>query len=737
VTQIFSILAGSSFTAIVCLSLGMFVLRRVEAPLCREEKIPLALITGAACLSLIVFLLGIAGLVYDSVFVAVGIGAVVLAAREKSWRCTEECFPPLPVAWRVLFLVVFLVFGTLYFFHAMAPEISPDGSTYHLGLVSRYWREHGLFRITNNMYASLSQGIEMLYLFAFAFGRHSAAALVHFVFLVSLPLAMLSYGRRFGFEKAGVVGSLLFFVSPVVGLDGSTAYNDVAVTAVLFALFYLLRVWGECGRDGLLFPIGLLAGFGYASKYTAMMSVPFALGYVAWKLHHDRKPLLKPLLVVAGCAFLMVAPWMVKNAVWVDNPVAPFFNSVFPNHYVHSSFEKMYMGNMRHGPGLENRLDIPLEVTVRGSTLSGLLGPVFLLAPIALFALGSGEGRVLLLTALVFLATYPANIGTRFLLPALPYISLAMGLVLTRISLLAPALVLAHAVLSWPAVMPLYCSPVAWRLHEVLWKEALRIVPEEEFFRRRFPAWTAARMIEENTPPGARVLTFSGVPEAYTTREILVVYQSAETEVLGDMWWMPMVPRMQPTTHRYFEFPARSLRKIRLVQTTAEAPQQWSVAEVRLFHDGNRVRRTGNWTPHARPNPWDAWRAFDNSLITRWRSWQALYDGMTLEADLGRPREIDTVVVDGPAEDWSVRLRLEGAGTNGRWEPINAKRSKQITPPPPGLRRKVTEELKREGVGYLLVREGEFGAEDHRDRAREWGITPLGEADRFTLYRID
>lgn len=76
--------------------------------------------------------------------------------------------------------MVFTVYLAAYFTNAMTPERSPDGTAYHLGLVARYLREHGFRRITTNMYANLSQGVEMLYLFAFAFGRHSAAALVHF-----------------------------------------------------------------------------------------------------------------------------------------------------------------------------------------------------------------------------------------------------------------------------------------------------------------------------------------------------------------------------------------------------------------------------------------------------------------------------------------------------------------------------------------------------------------------------
>ena len=47
----------------------------------------------------------------------------------------------------------------------------------------------------------------------------------------------------------------------MVGLDGTSAYNDVAVATVLFGMFYLLEIWRGTDEDRLLIPIGLLAGF--------------------------------------------------------------------------------------------------------------------------------------------------------------------------------------------------------------------------------------------------------------------------------------------------------------------------------------------------------------------------------------------------------------------------------------------------------------------------------------------
>ena len=137
------------------------------------------------------------------------------------------------------------MFGIVYLVNALAPEMSPDGSTYHLPLVARYLSAHAFEPITSNLYASLSQGIELLFLPAFSLGGPSATAMVHFLFLLDLTLMMICYGRRFGFPVPAAVAAFLVFASPIVGWDGTSAYNDVAAAAILFALFYLLQIWDQ------------------------------------------------------------------------------------------------------------------------------------------------------------------------------------------------------------------------------------------------------------------------------------------------------------------------------------------------------------------------------------------------------------------------------------------------------------------------------------------------------------
>src|SRR5215472_9997144 len=183
------ILFGAGLTVAASTAAGTLLRGRAKLPLDRMEHRVFSFLIGSAVLSLIVFLLCTAGLARKGVFLSVGLLLLVAA-----YRLRPLVAPPsarVAAIWKFLLVAIGGAYFVLYFFNALAPEISPDGSTYHLGLVARYLREHGFHRITNDMYASFSQGIEMLFLFAFDFGRHSAAALVHFAYLVALAWMMV------------------------------------------------------------------------------------------------------------------------------------------------------------------------------------------------------------------------------------------------------------------------------------------------------------------------------------------------------------------------------------------------------------------------------------------------------------------------------------------------------------------------------------------------------------------
>ena len=727
-------LAGAASTVAACYGLGAMIAARLGARVRRDEKFPLAFVLGAAVLHLAIFAVMALHFAYRPILIALLAACVVAALVTGDWRlpAAEDAARErsLPRAIRYLFGAIAAVFTVLYLFNAWAPEISPDGSTYHLSLVALYLRAHGFKPVPTNVYSTLSGGVDILFLPAFAIGKHSAAALTHFAFLIALGLAVLSYGRRIGQPLAGAAAALLVYLSPIVGIDGTSAYNDVAVAAIVFSVFYWVQIWDSQREGRLLIAIGLLAGYCYAAKYTAFVMLIYAVGFVAWRTRR-----MGPALVVAAYSLVMVAPWILKDWIYVGNPVAPFANRYFQNPYIHVSFERNWTAYLRTY-GLKNLWTLPLEVTANGETTGGLLGPIFLAAPLALLALRSRNGRRLLAPCALILATYAGNVGTRFLIPSLPFIALAMALALEPAAPLLILLITVHAAASWPEYLQRYTQ--AWALQGIPYKAALRIVPEDRYLNDH-DTYRWARMIEDHVPPGKRVLIRTEVATAYTSRDVLWGYEGAFNEEMQDLLDVGWDSSSQPRKLWMCSFPERRVCRLRVVQTgtTKIREEQWDVHELRFFDAGVELPRLPEWRLQAHPNPWGVQLAFDNSEATRWRSWETLHPGMNIEVDFGREQPVDQVRVELSDLDWRVRMRVEAMDANGLWKQLPAREELRPKQNEGSVRRAAAFELRAHGVDYLLLKDTDFGAKDIAENPAAWGMTRLVHESAASLYEVN
>jgi hypothetical protein len=763
---IIGILAGVFVTGAASLCIGLFLFRRLAIQLERIESFSLAFVVGSACFSQIIFVLASMHLLRASAFIAIAPFAAAMALGVNTRIPAPVQLTLLPRRWKWFSVALFGSFGVVYLVNAMAPEMSPDGAAYHLPFVARYLSAHGFERIPGDFYGSLSQGIELLFLPAVSLGGHSSAALVHFLFLLDLPLLMICYGRRFGFPIPAIAAAFLVFASPLMGWDGTSAYVDVAAATVLFALFYLVQVWDVRRESGFLIPIGILAGFSYAVKYSAGIAFPYALGFICWRLWRGRKGLVKPEVksqetevgmdratvreicertsivvfrsagTVAAIAAIFVVPWMLKNAVQTGNPLAPFANHLFPNPYVHVSFEQDYRANLRHYH-LTNWVSAPWELAVKGERLQGFFGPVFLLMPLALLSLRRPAGRRLLLAGTVFALPWLLNIGSRFLIPALPLLALALALAIERPKWLLPAVMTLHGLLSWYASPVRYFDRYAPRLAALPLRAALRIESEDAYLARSNIGYLIDRMIEAQVPPGNRVFSFEPIPEAWTTREIMAAQDGAESEVVADVLRTALVSRDCPMRTLDFQFSPRFFRRVRAVQTARLPGEMWSVSEFQMLEGGKPLVPDGNWRLNANPNRWDVPLAFDGNLITRWRSWEEAAPGMFLESDFGKPKLLDEVRLLVSSDALSNHLRLRGAGTDGVWRDLPAPRSAVPLLLQNNPRAEATHELAARGIHYLLVTPTTFGANDFDENAAAWGMRMIAESPGAHLYRLD
>ena len=668
----------------------------------------MCLLVGAALFSTVILAVGLAGGASRPALFAVGVLALA-----SPW------FAPALVTFRArvsshwAVSAVMVAFGFVYLMHAWAPEISPDGMAYHVALPAHYLREGRIGFIPTNIYAQLSQAMEMLYLHAFAFGKHSAAALVHLSFLFALLALMRTYAVRTGIP---VAAGLLVLASPVVGIDAASAYNDVALAAVLFAVFWMMERWREEECDRLLWVAGLMAGLAFALKYTAFLALPYAMVCLGRRMSWAR---LGRLAVPAA---LMMAPWLVKNWAFTGNPVAPFANSWFPNGVFDPALEssyRFYLGFNSDHPG---PAQIPYAVLAGGFALGGLLGPLFGLSPLAFFS----RWR-LVLPALLFAAPFLLNLSARFLIPGLPFAALGMALVLSRFRGLWPAVVIVHVVLGWYPITHAFAHIYAWHIKEVPWRAALRLETEGQFIGRNVSEYPIFAALQQAQGP---VLTYAQFPDSYAGAPMITGTLSRPGVEMREMVWTARDPSRAPRQGWQFWFPQQRLRGVR-VSEILPGGKSLMVAELRVFH---LLEEMPLAKAFVRTEPWSSEARFvvDGNPLTRWRGDQDPGRRGTLEATWKNSTLLSRIVLDGAPD---IGVDVEGLGEDGHWRALSVK-AERTWFRRQDLRRLATRALRQQGVRGILLRKDDFGRAEMVADPAAWGVRLTGQGGGQWLFEL-
>ncbi len=708
--------------------LGAIVLRRVPAP----PEILLA--AGAAAESLLVFILLLCHAALWPVFLGIGtcaIAALWWGRRSVCVVCQKgPLTEPLSPGARLVAMAVFAAYGIFYAVNALAPEIQPDGITYHLGLPYEYVRLGG-FPSHVRFYDVIPQGMEMLFTVAFAFGRHAAAKLVEFGFFAAAVPLIFRVGRRLGMSAAAsLVVAVFYWSAPVVGLTGSSAYNDAALVFFTLAAFYLLLVWRDTGQARYLLPAGVLAGFCYAIKFPGAFVGVAAMLFVLVKA---KSRVRGAALLAAGIA-LTAAPWMIRSAVLTGNPVAPLDNALFRNPYFHLWRDRELAEGMRSLHGIAP-WQVPWQLAL-GAQRTGIYGPLLFLLPLGLLAWRKRGGSACLAGAAILAVPWWSNTDGRFLMPAVMLAAFALAMVLPRKA--AWASIAVQALVCWPPLLNAWQPPYTFRLHELPWKAALGLETEGHYLRNRVPEYEVARMVEHYTPPDASTFALMPVAAAYAARDVSVAWQSAEGDCLIDTLRTAAKYKEDPFYNWTASWPVASLQALRF--RMAEGFQaEWDIAEVQLFSGEDRIFNSPLWNLRAWPNVWEAPLAFDFRRSTVWRTWEPTRPGMFLEVELDHPQSLSAAVLMSHAAAFEAPLEVYGQGTDARWR-LLSNRPLTAKGPAEDLRLEATAVIRRAGYNYLLAPlnfegNGPLGRQ-LMAQAPQWGLAIVGRAGPNVLFKI-
>jgi len=299
-------------------------------PVRRERNLGAKLGIGCGLGGLAALGLGLCGVLYASVAVAVlAAGAVLAAVRERDAIKSVRIQRPRSIEGWFLFAAMGLM-AAVCLAMAFGPEGGWDALYYHLRLPKLYAMRHKVYFVTYLFPSHYPQGIEMLFTLGWLLGGEGAAKLVNFAFWPLCAAAMLRLGRRIfddgehrqrswrrspNAKAISGLGTVLALTMPIVGTLASENYIDLGLT------FYLVLALASL-LDGGMVTAGLLLGVALGAKYTAVFGLVAAVA----ALHAaGRRRSIRP---AAIAAILPILPWLVKNWVFTGDPTAPFLSRI-------------------------------------------------------------------------------------------------------------------------------------------------------------------------------------------------------------------------------------------------------------------------------------------------------------------------------------------------------------------------------------------------------------------------
>jgi len=245
------------------------------------------------------------------------------------------------------------------------------------------------------------------------------------------------------------------------------------------------------------------------------------------------------------------------------------------------------------------------------------------------------------------------------------------------------------------------------------WKAALRVTPEDEFLMRK-SEYLTARMVEDFVPAGERVFSWSGAAESYTSRDVMISFQSAWGLRIADVFATPITDLLQPRRNHVLRL-NEPQQRLRIVQTQESPAEIWTISEI-------QPRPLEMRASHF---PFQTQLAFDGNPLTRWSSGSALRAGMWVELEF--PQRVAEV---------RMTLTLDQPHTQMRVDLPDAAIQASVGEPSGNLRPAAAETVKQFGIRYFLVDEADYGAGDFADHLRDWNIEQLAERGRVKLYRL-
>ncbi|MBI4849369.1 MAG: hypothetical protein HY808_12485 [Nitrospirae bacterium] len=278
----------------------------------------------------------------------------------------------------LIFLIIFVLFFIsacwIIFLGYLFPSYTWDALWYHLPIVGYIMQSGAIKEVSNHSFINqfiniFPKNIELFFLWNIIFLKSdviSDLCQLLFTFIGMLTIYSIAVKLKVG-EKHAAWAGLLFFFAPVIILQSSTNYVDIAVS-VLFLVAINFLLCNSYPSSFSLLLAGLTTGILLGSKgsgplFVIILSAAFLVKEVITYLKlQEIKSLSKTQALAKSSRLYLIyflAPilliggyWYVKNWILYGNPVYPMEISVFNI----TIFKGLYKGIIEPAPEVFNGL---------------------------------------------------------------------------------------------------------------------------------------------------------------------------------------------------------------------------------------------------------------------------------------------------------------------------------------------------------------------------------------------
>ena len=353
--------------------IGRLCLRRVWFG-SRSEQFVFSLTVGLGICGLLLFVMGLCGLLHRWVLVAgSATGSLITAfflarSRHKADKLWAQ-WKTHTRRQRMLIAVVVMVAAGYWLALLLLTQYPPlqwDALEYHLTLSRDYLATHRLVVNTGVVYPVLPALNHMLFTWALALCDDVLAQMVQHTFMMLTALGLYAWGKRLKKEALGAAAAASWLAHPLVLWLGASAYVDVGVTALAFLGVYALRIFWDERETAWWFTAILLFSFTAGTKITVgplFLIIGVGLGLFAWR---TGKLGFKAMVWGIVLAVLVTAPWYAWIGYHTGNPVWPIL----------SRFSRGMWGD----PNVAAGLNVWVNVGVQKTILNFLLLPYYFIS---------------------------------------------------------------------------------------------------------------------------------------------------------------------------------------------------------------------------------------------------------------------------------------------------------------------------------------------------------------------